>query len=240
MTTSHVVQLPLDIQLKQEANFDNFWVGENAPVFEAFKMLAGGFHSPQEFQETNYFLWGGEGVGKTHLLQAVCNHVAALNIDCAYIPLAELMKYQPEVLQGLEQMRLVCLDDIHCILGRRDWQIAIFHLFNKLRDQGHTLVVSSDQSALHIPIELADLKSRLSWGLTFKLDPLSEQGAKDLLIDQSLKRGLEMTEEVADYIISRARRSAPELIETLDALDLASLSAKRKLTRPFVKEVLGW
>jgi len=49
-----------------------------------------------------------------------------------------------------------------------------------------------------------------------------------------------MTDEVADYIVSRARRSASELLSTLDQLDLASLSAKRKLTRPFVKEILGW
>ena len=240
MTTSRVVQLPLEIQLKQESNFESFWVGDNASVFETMKMMVEGFNSPQAFHETNYFLWGAEGVGKTHLLQAVCNRAAELDIDCAYLPLAELLSYGPEVLQGLETMRLVCLDDIHQIIGRREWQVAIFHLFNKLRDQGYSLVVSSDQAAMHIPLELADLKSRLSWGLTFKLDPLSEQGARELLIDQSLKRGLQMSEEVADYIISRDRRSAPELLETLDKLDFASLSAKRKLTRPFVKEVLGW
>jgi DnaA family protein len=239
MAVSQLVQLPLDIQLKPESNFDSFWAGENSAVLDALLRLADSI-AVQNPIETNFYLWGSEGVGKTHLLQALCNLVGSKAVDCIYLPLPELLKYGPEVLQGLENMKLVCLDDVNCLLGIKEWQIGIFHLFNKLRDRGHCLVVSSDQSALQIPLELADLKSRFSWGLTFKLEGLSETDARDLLIDHANKRGLDMSEEVADYIVTRARRSAPELLETLERLDLASLSAKRKLTRPFVKEVLEW
>ena len=239
MTVSQLVQLPLDIQLKQEANFESFWAGENASTVDALFRLTDSMAVAQPL-ETNFYLWGGEGVGKTHLLQALCNQVGAAGIDCIYLPLPELLQYGPEVLQGLENMKLVCLDDVHCLLGNKEWQIAIFHLFNKLRDRQHCLVVSSDQSALQIPLELADLKSRFSWGLTFKLEGLTESDAIAFLIGSAYKRGLEMSQEVAEYIVNRARRSASELLETLDRLDLASLSAKRKLTRPFVKEVLGW
>ncbi|MFC3150096.1 DnaA regulatory inactivator Hda [Litoribrevibacter euphylliae] len=239
MTVSQLVQLPLDIQLKPEANFESFWAGDNSAVVDALLRLSESIVAQSPF-ETNFYLWGAQGVGKTHLLQALCNHVGAHKVDCVYLPLPELLKYGPEVLQGLENMKLVCLDDVNCLKGNKHWQIGIFHLFNKLRDRGHCLVVSSDESALQIPLELADLKSRFSWGLTFKIESLSELDARDLLIDHANKRGLEMSEEVADYIVSRARRSAPELLETLDRLDFASLSAKRKLTRPFVKEVLEW
>jgi len=239
MIPSQLVQLPLDIQLKQEANFESFLSGDNSQVVDVFLKLADSI-AAQAPLETNFYLWGAEGLGKTHLLQALCNQVGSKSVDCIYLPLPELLQYGPEVLQGLENMKLVCLDDVDCLIGNKQWQIGIFHLFNKLRDRGHCLVVSSNESSLQIPLELADLKSRFSWGLTFKLESLSEQDARDLLIDNAHKRGLEMTDEVADYIVSRARRSASELLSTLDQLDLASLSAKRKLTRPFVKEILGW
>ncbi|GLQ32178.1 DnaA regulatory inactivator Hda [Litoribrevibacter albus] len=239
MAISQLVQLPLDVQLKPEANFDSFWAGENSAVVDALLRLSESIVLQNPI-ETNFYLWGAEGVGKTHLLQALCNQVGSKGIDCVYLPLPELLKYGPEVMQGIENMKLVCLDDVQCLIGNKQWQIGIFHLFNRLRDRGHCLVVSSDESALQIPLELADLKSRFSWGLTFKLESLSELDARNLLIDHANKRGLEMSEEVADYIVTRARRSAPELLTTLEQLDLASLSAKRKLTRPFVKDVLDW
>jgi DnaA family protein len=239
MIPSQLVQLPLDIQLKQESNFESYWTGENDVVVSALQKLSEAFRT-FNLPETNFYLWGGSGIGKTHLLQALCNKVGTQGVDCIYLPLPELLEFGPEVLQGLEFMKLVCLDDVQCLIGDRNWQIAIFNLFNKLRDRKHCLVVSSDQSPLQIPLELADLKSRLSWGLTFKLEALSEEDASALLVDHAKKRGLEMTGEVAAYIVSRARRSAPELLATLDKLDIASLSAQRKLTRPFVKDTLGW
>jgi DnaA family protein len=241
------VQLPLEIQVKPEANFESFFVGNddassNGLVVSALKQIAASF-SPDNtsiLPETNFVIWGSAGTGKSHLLQALCQSVSAVGTGCIYLPMADVINYEPAVLEGLEHMQLVCLDDIQVIQNSPIWQEAIFHLFNRLRDRKAVLVVAADCSPLHIDIPLADLKSRLSWGLTFRLESLSEQDSRALLISQSWERGLEMTDEVADYIVGRSRRSVQDLLDTLEKLDIASLSAKRKLTRPFVKDVLGW
>lgn len=241
------VQLPLEIQVKPEANFDSFFVGQNQAnsnglAVSALKQIALSFgpDASTPLPETNFVVWGHAGTGKSHLLQALCQSASGAQASCIYLPMQEVVQYDPTVLEGLEHMQLVCLDDIHAVKDSPLWQEAIFHLFNRLRDRKSVLVVASDCSPLHMELSLADLKSRLSWGLTFKLESLSEVDSRALLIAQSWERGLEMTDEVADYIVSRSRRSVPDLLATLDKLDIASLSAQRKLTRPFVKDVLGW
>ncbi|MCZ7167078.1 DnaA ATPase domain-containing protein, partial [Salmonella enterica] len=83
---------------------------------------------------------GKDGVGRTHLLQAACLRFEQMGEPAVYLPLAELLDRGIGILDNLEQYELVCLDDLQAVAGRADWEEALFHLFNRLRDSGRRLL----------------------------------------------------------------------------------------------------
>ena len=91
-----------------------------------------------------------------------------------------------------------------------------------------------------LPVELPDLKSRLTLALVFQLQGLSDEDKLRALQLRASRRGLHLTDEVGRFILTRGSRSMAALFELLDKLDQASLQAQRKLTIPFLKETLGW
>lgn len=236
MTTSSLPpQLPLSLSLRDDARFDNFIDAGNETVLKAVKTLL------DERPLDNFmYLWGAAGAGSSHLLQAAYHHFSELNDNAFYFSMAEVVDYGPEVFESLENVDLLCIDDIQLMVGRADWEQAFFHLFNRLRDQGKRLLVSANQSPAELAIDLPDLLSRLRSGLCFQLHVLSDESKCEALIQRAKIRGLELNEEAAHYILSRHSRDTGSLFVALDVLDEASLTAKRKLTIPFIKTVFNW
>ncbi len=186
------------------------------------------------------YLWGEPGSGVTHLLQSACQVAEASGRSFQYLPLGDLIDNDPEaIVEGLECLDLVCIDDLQQIEGRADWQTALFHLYNRLRDSGKQLLLGARLSPRGLPLALADLKSRLQWGLTFQLHPLSDSDKVAALVRRSKLRGFDLPEDVALYILHRAPRNTRALFTLLEQLDRASLQAQRKITIPFVKQVLN-
>ncbi|MGV8836213.1 HdaA/DnaA family protein, partial [Cellvibrio sp.] len=156
------------------------------------------------------------------------------------LPLRDLVGYAPDDLfTGLEMVDLVCLDCLPTIAGRADWELAIFHLYNRLRDAGKCLLVAAEHSPRELALSLEDLRSRLQWGLTYQLHSLTDDDKQQALQMRARARGLELGDEVAQYIIQRLPRDTNELFWQLARLDHASLAEQRKLTIPFVKKVLA-
>ena len=226
-------QLPLGVRLREAATFANYYPGVNQP---AVNLLQASVTTEHEF----IYLWGGHGCGKTHLLQAVCHLVSAQRHPLAYFPLREMAALSVEVLDGVEQLPLVIVDDIDAIAGRADWERALFHLYNRISEQGGRLIMAGAQSPAAIGILLPDLRTRLAAGLVLQLRALPDQDKAEALRLQARQRGLEMPEEVAGYLLRRCSRDMTALFELLETLDHASLAAQRKLTVPFVKEVLHY
>ena len=142
------------------------------------------------------------------------------------------------MLDGLEQIDFICLDDIQLIAGNPIWQQAIFDLYNRVLEQNSRLLISGDQSVGQLGLTLPDLVSRLSWGLTEQLKPLSDNEKVIALQFRALKRGLTLTDEAANFLINRLSRAMSNLIMSLDMLDKASIREQRKITIPFIKYVL--
>jgi len=186
----------------------------------------------------NIYLWGKAGVGKTHLLQAVCNAASASGQLYAYIPLIQINEYTPEMLIGLEKLNLVCIDDVDKIAKNAEWETAAFNLFNQLREADTPLIMSSRLNPNSTLVELPDLRSRLSWDMVFYLEPMSEAMKMDALKQRANNRGFELTDEVIEYLIKRINRDTRSLFLWLDELDEQSLIAKKKLTIPFVKQLI--
>lgn len=153
--------------------------------------------------------------------------------------MAELMTMDPVVLlDGLEQLDLVCIDDLHLLEGQPEWQTAMFHLYNRVRDSGRQLLLGARKSPRGMDISLADLLSRLQWSLVFQLQPMNDRDKVAALRRRSRLRGFDLPEDVAQYILHRAPRDTRALFLLLEQLDRASLMAQRKITIPFVKQVL--
>ncbi|MDX1252864.1 MAG: DnaA regulatory inactivator Hda [Gammaproteobacteria bacterium] len=228
------IQLPLGIGLRDDASFDNFISGANAEAVSAVQRNArsgGG--------EPIIYLWGGDGVGKTHLLQAACHQASAQGEAAAYIPLAQAGELSPAMLEGLEQLALVCIDDIQAIAAQPAWEAALFHLYNRLRDSGTRCIIAGNAAPAGLALRLPDLVSRLAWGLVLHLATLDDEGLLAALQLRARNRGLDMPEEVAQFLLRRHSRDMPLLFALLDRLDHASLTAQRRLTIPFVKGVVG-
>ena len=225
-------QLPLGIRLREAATFANYFPGINGDVV---RMLQDSVTAEREF----IYLWGGSGSGKTHLLQAVCHLVSNRAQPLAYFPLREIAALPPEVLEGIEHLPLVIMDDMDAVAGRAEWERELFHLYNRVREQDGRLIMSGSHSPAAIGIDLPDLRTRLAAGLVLQLRGLDDQGKAAALRLQARQRGMEMPEEVAGYLLRRSPRDMTALFALLDILDQASLAAQRKLTIPFVKEVLN-
>jgi DnaA family protein len=232
LTMSKNAQLTLGLSLKDEATFANFYAGNNAEIVTSLKAVASGQG------ERIIYLCGARGEGCSHLLQACCHHAHQHQLGSAYLPLENLLTLTPEVLNGFEAMSLVCIDDLHKIAGRPDWEEAVFHLFNRVYDAGGRIIIAAQDLPKAIELALADLVSRLSWGIVYQLHSLSDTDKIAVLIMRAHRRGISLSDEVGKYILTHCPRHMGTLFAALDALDKASLAAQRRLTIPFVKEVL--
>ncbi|HAU06320.1 MAG TPA: DnaA regulatory inactivator Hda [Gammaproteobacteria bacterium] len=186
------------------------------------------------------YLWGGEAVGKTHLAIAIVDAVKQ-HKRAVYLSLQELISTAaPDILQGLEGQCLVCLDEVEAVMGNRGWEQALFHCFNHLYEAGVQLLVLSRFSPRMLPCQLADLQSRLRMGLTYHIPNLSDTDKQQVLIRQAKIRGLLLPDSVAEYLLRQYSRDMVTLIHYIQQLDNASMAAKRRLTIPFVKQILGY
>ncbi|EPC04620.1 DNA replication initiation factor [Litchfieldella anticariensis FP35 = DSM 16096] len=227
-------QLPLGVGLRDDATFANYLSSGNAILVDRLQAQL------DEGGEPFLFLWGGEGVGRSHLLQAACHEASARDKRALYLPLSELGHFPPHMLEDIERLDLVAIDDLDFVMGRKRWEEALFHCFNRLRDANKRLVIVASAAPRQLDIRLPDLASRLTWGMTFHVQRLDDEGRVEALKLRARVRGMQLPDEVARYILHRGSRRLSELFEALEILDRASLSAKRKLTIPFVKQALDW
>lgn len=225
-------QIPLTFNKYEQVDFDLYIAGPNQQAVQHLCEIT------NDAERKNVYLWGATGTGKSHLLQALCTSAARAKMNIAYLPLREVSTLSPEMLEGLEHQALVCLDDIEEIAGNSEWELAIFHLFNRLRDAQIPLIISAQHSPKGSPIQLADLKSRLAWDHIYHLKILEEKNCLFALQKRAQSRGFDLSDEVAEYLLKRVSRDMHNLFQLLDRLDNASLVAKKKLTIPFVKTLL--
>jgi DnaA family protein len=226
-------QLPLKLYPTHDQALEHFIVGNNAEIHTQVRALARG--------ETTrpLHLWGGAAAGKTHLLTAACAEAMKQGLRSVYLPLREAINgLTASVCEGLETLDLVCVDDVDVIGGRPDWELALLHLYNQITDQGGRWLAASAVNPQETKINLADLKSRLGWGLVFHLQPLTDDLRRQVLMQRAQRRGFELGGEVADYLLHRVPRDLERLCMLLDRLDAASLSTQRRVTIPLAKTLL--
>jgi len=225
-------QIPLQLMPARDRRFENFVSGPNRAVVKALQ------HLPDE-PGSHVFLYGGDGSGKTHLLNAVCVETRERQARAFYLALKRLPKDAIASLQGLEKLDLVCVDDLHVIAGDRAWEEALFHCFNRIREANGRLLVSSGERLSALKLGLPDLASRLAWGLRLQLAPLEDHDKLAVINLHSDALGINLPDEVQHYLLKYHDRSMAALIQAVENLQQAALTHKRRITIPLAREVLG-
>lgn len=228
-----IEQLPLNIQWRDDATLQNFYPGDNVEALKTVSALSQGMGEPF------VYLWGQSGVGRTHLLQAACRAASDYGVAAFYISLREKDQLSLSALQGVEDLPLVCIDDIEQIVNLSLWEEALFHLFNRIQAQKGRLLIAADVAPKYLSFSLLDLKSRLNWGVTYQLHRLTDEQKVVVLQLRAQHRGLQLNKTVGQFLLSHCSRDMNELYAILEKLDQASLVEQRRLTIPFVKQVLG-
>lgn len=223
-------QLPLGVSIPDRATFASFHSGPNQMAVERLRSLTFGDRGV-------IWLWGADGSGRSHLLQAAC--ASAGTRRAAYLPLRELGEAATSFLGDVRLLDLLCIDDIGCLIGQRDFELALFSAYRSLEERGGGLIVAADQAPIGLSWVLADIRSRFGAAEIFQLKPLDEEGEREALRLRAASRGLDLPEETTRYLLRRFPRDMTTLGRLLDEIDLASLSAQRRLTVPFVKSILG-
>jgi len=223
-------QLSLSVNLDDHATFDNYFCVPGSSNEQAKQAL-------QNLDSSGFvYIWGSEGTGRSHLLQALCK---GLTGAWMYLPLSDLVDDNPAgVLEGLESLNVVVLDDLNSLSDQTEWAEQLFYLYNRIQQQGNALVVSANTSPTEIRTPLADLNSRFSAMHVFRLQQLTDRHLQDALKLRAQRRGFELPQAVAEYLLRHFPRGIRHQIEFLDKLDTGSLEAKRKLSIPLVKELL--
>lgn len=229
----------LALKFPDDETFASFYPGQNASLLTQLKNNVVGIGEPV------LYMWGESGSGRSHLLHALCSEVDDSGGSVAYIPLHLHQGMTLDIFENMETVTLVCIDNIDAIAGDKKWEKALFDFYNLWSDnkdnrvQGASLVLCANALPKQLDIQLSDLVSRLEWGACYHLSPLNDEDKLGALQLRAQLKGMKLPVDVGRFLLNRLSRDMSTLLNMLDQLDNASLEAKRKLTIPFVKEVLA-
>jgi DnaA family protein len=177
------------------------------------------------------YLWGGSGTGKTRLLRALASQRQAEGERVGWFDAADPTPWTLGEGWSLVIVdRCEALDPVH--------QQAAFALFVEAGTQGVQWAAAGRVPPVDLPLR-DDLRSRLAWGHVFALQALAEGETRAALRREADRRGILLSDEVMDYLLTRFQRDLKHLMNLLDRLDEFSLSERRAVTVPLLKKMLA-
>lgn len=222
-----MTQLLLNIAPDWNPTLDNFVAGRNIELLATLRHALAHVMTDDVIGtagERCFYLWGEPGCGKSHLLQAVVEQARASGQSATYVRGAV-----PEAAQ------VVAVDDAETLGDAA--QIALFELYNRMRESDSMLLVSGTVAPAHLHLR-DDLRTRLGWGLVYQVQGLSDEEKAQALAQHARAKGLVLSHEVTQYLLRHGRRDLPSLLVVLDALDAHCLRLKRGASVPLLKEVM--
>ncbi|NDK39177.1 DnaA regulatory inactivator Hda [Pseudoxanthomonas gei] len=226
-----VPQLPLALRYPPDQRLESF-----------FAAPAGAIAQLQALAQTRgadwLYLAGASGTGKTHLALALCAAAAQAGRRPAYLPLLAASGRLRDALDALEGNDVVALDGLEAIAGHRDDEVALFDFHNRARSAGLNVLYTAQDVPGSLALSLPDLRSRLSQNTRIVLNQLDDAARAELLRDRARRRGLVLEETAIDWMLARTDRGLASLLALLDRLDRESLAAQRRITVPFLRQVV--
>ncbi len=223
-------QIPLSVSLPDSAGFENFYPARNEQLLAALRECIG-IHV---MQPTSIYLYGEAGCGKTHLLYASVRLTRDLEGAASYIPLHH---WPAEALNQLDGKGLVCVDGLDAAAGGAAVERALFRLYERCQAGAGVLLIAARAPPGQVGLGLDDLISRLHGGAVYHVASLNDLEKREALRMRAANRGLQLTDEVARYVLRRYPRDTHALFGLLDRIDVASLSEQRRITIPFLQKL---
>lgn len=232
------MQLPLNIRLSDAFCFANFFGEQNNELVNSLQSTIRALADNPDRKIESIFIGGLAGTGKTHLLQSACQLARELDIESVYLPLAQIGMENPDVLDNLHRLSLVCVDDIDRVAGNAEWEARLLGLYEGIKGRGLMLSASvappGDTGFL-----LADLASRFQRGLVYGIRSLGHAQRLDVIRQRARLRGIEISDDVCAYIEKHFPRDLRSLVTLLEQLDQESLVQQRKITIPLIKSLIA-
>ncbi|MGN6512705.1 MAG: HdaA/DnaA family protein, partial [Lysobacteraceae bacterium] len=156
----------------------------------------------------------------------------------AYLPLASARGRLRGALEAFDGYDVVALDGVHAIAGGREDEVALFDFHNRARAAGSALLYTAEVAPDALAPGLPDLRSRLAQCTRIVLSALDDAGRRRVLRERAQRRGLVLEDAALEWLLRRVGRDLAGLTALLDRLDRASLAAQRRVTVPFLRQVL--
>ena len=216
-------QIPLALALPAATGFDSLLTGPNAEAVQHLRTLV--------MPAAPVYLWGGSGTGKTRLLRALATQRQAEGERVGWFDAADPTPWTLGHGWSLVIVdRCEALDPVH--------QQAAFALFVEAGTQGVQWAAAGRVPPVDLPLR-DDLRSRLAWGHVFALQALGEGETRAALRREADRRGILLSDEVMDYLLTRFQRDLKHLMNLLDRLDEFAMSERRAVTVPLLKKMLA-
>lgn len=240
-------QIALDLGHIPKPSLDNFIATGNENLSTLLKSLqdswqqTDGSTDPLRVDMRMIHAWGASGSGRTHILQAMYLKGIEQGIDAFLFNQESTPDDWRMAGKKIEDQSnspaILCVDDIDHL--DEFAQGALFRLHNLIKDSPkQSLITTSLLPPANLELR-EDLRTRLAWGLVFQMHALSDGEKLQALQQAALARGLNLSTEVAPWLLRHFHRDMPSLMSLLEALDAYSLETKRAITLPLVKEMLA-
>ena len=187
---------------------------------------------------SRFYIYGGAGAGKSHLLSAICDSYLEIGKSAIQVSLLELLDAPTEAITALDRYDLVALDDIEAISGVPHWQRAVFHLINYNNEGGGQLVFSSRYAPIELKLELPDLQSRLTQAVSVRVPNGSLYADRQALVVSVLsRRGIQIDQQIVDYLLLHGPHQTSVLLQTLEQLIQLLKGEKTKLSNVTLRQI---
>jgi chromosomal replication initiator protein len=240
------VRIKTHTSLNQNYRFERFVVGASNQFAHAAAV------SVAEQPAKNYnplFIYGGVGLGKTHLLNAIGLHAVSLypQMNAVYVSAEEFLnelvssiRYDkmPKFREKYRSIDYLLIDDIQFIAGKGKTEEEFFHTFNTLHDSGKQIVVTSDKFPKDIPNLEGRLRSRFEWGLIADIQPPEIETRMAIIEKKAQENKISLPKNVAHYVAFHAESNIRELEGFLIRIAAYSSLREREIDLDLAKEVL--
>lgn len=227
-------QLQLNIEPQLDAKISDFSGPSWSGVIDAVRQLHTGLIQ-------QFYIYGDAGIGKSHLLSAICDSYLELGKSAIHVSLLELLDAPIEAITSLERYDLVALDDIETISGVKHWQKAVFHLINYNNQEGGQLIFSSRNLPIALKLELPDLQSRLMQAVSVRLPDGNLYEDRAALIQSVLnRRGILLDHQIVEYLLDYGPHKTALLLQILERLENLLKGEKTKLSNATLRQIYAF
>ena len=225
-----MAQIPLPLSFDKRFSLENYISDNSEYVCQHLTALF------DETGESLIGLWGGTDSGKTHLLNACAHYARHCHVQFHLFDAMQLLEAKAQNFSEFPHGSVLGVDNLDLLAGNRDWEEQFYHLINRVKSGEIRFVFSLSRNPRDIGFRLPDLKSRLMWGLLIAVQSPDDEQLSTVLKARARLLGLEMSDNVLNYLLSHYSRKLSEQMQMLYQLDHAAMTKKRKITIPLIRE----